>query len=108
MPTTADQSHDSSSATDASHLITHSPASRTAKLVGEVHVNPQEQLHLRLGEYSKAQPAGGFSVELSPDPDPIDSVVTQITSIGTALKHELVMQIANYGTKAIHATVREM
>jgi hypothetical protein len=67
-----------------------------------------EQQRIALGDFTKASPPKGFSVELTPDPNPAGSVITEITSLGTAKHYKLVLHIANYGTKVVTAEVWQL
>lgn len=78
------------------------------KFVGKLEVKPQEQPSLLLGKFTSEQPAKGFSIQLDPDPDPAESIVTQITRLGTDKRYRLILHIANYGAKTVHAEVWSM
>jgi len=73
--------------------------------VGEVKVEPYEQQHTSLGFFTRRSQLKGFAVELKPDPDPENSVVTQVTPLGSAQRYELVLHVANYGNKTITANI---
>lgn len=75
------------------------------KFVGKLEVKPQEQPSLLLGNFTSKQPAKGFSIQLDPDPNPAESIVIQITRLGTDKRYRLVLHVANYGTKTVHAEV---
>lgn len=73
-----------------------------------VRLRPGEQRSVLLGEFRLADPPKGFAVELSPDPFPAESVETQITTVGYVKHCKYVLFIANYGTRAITAEVRQL
>lgn len=79
-----------------------------SKYVGTLHVSPQQQLQLSLGYFGVDNPGKGFSVELEPDPEPLGSVVTEILSVGSTKQHELILNVANYGQRAVSAKVWQM
>jgi hypothetical protein len=74
----------------------------------QVTVNPREQKHLSLGSFTETNQPKGFSVGLVPNPDPIGAVVTKITSMGTADRYELILYIANYGSKPVTAKIWQL
>lgn len=87
-----------------------SPSSTTksqvfTKYVGRIEVEPQGQSYLTLGEYNKGRPAKGFSIELHPDPDCEDAVVTEIMKFGTNTHYRLILQVANFGSDSVCAEV---
>lgn len=91
-------------------LIVVRPTKSTVftKFVGRLRVAPQQQARLSLGVYGTGRHEKGFSVELKPTPDPDESVVTQVFSIGSSERHELVLNIANYGDRTVTADVWQM
>lgn len=90
---------------NATHLISDTPRDKQAALVEKLDVKPGEQRRIALGSFTKDDPAKGFSVELSPDPEPAGSVVTEVSSLGTSRRYRLVLHIANYGNKTASAEV---
>ena len=89
---------------EASHLIQISKAIDDKHPISEIEVKSKEQSHMSLGNYTSAHPPKGFAIHISSDPEP-DTIVTQITSLGTDKEYELVLHIANYGNKVISAEV---
>jgi len=99
---------------------THSITSRTrsgaiksqssifTKYIGNLRVSPAEQLQLSLGVFGIDRPEKGFSISLSPDPNPSESVVTEILSVGSATRHELFLCLANFSDKLVTAEVWAM
>jgi hypothetical protein len=90
---------------NASQLITAAPRHEQAALVEKLNVKPGEQRRVALGSFTKDDPAKGFSIDLSPDPTPVDSIVTEVSSLGTPRRYRLVLHIANYGNKTVSAEV---
>jgi hypothetical protein len=74
----------------------------------EIKVRPQEQQRISLGSFTATKPPKGFSVGFAPNPDPAGSVVTEITSLGSDSKYELVLHLANYGNKTVTAKVWQL
>ena len=103
-----------SSVLDATHLISNGIGSRPGKLVSTVVVKPRDQLRISLGQFTPGDMLKGFSIEITPEPDPPGAVVTQITNIGTSSTSStsstsrLTLHIANFGDKAISAEVRQL
>lgn len=90
---------------DATHLISGLPHSKGASLVKRLELKPTEQQRLSLGSFKGNNPPKGFSVEVTPDPDPAGSVLTEVTSMGTSEQYKLIMHITNYGVRTISAEV---
>ena len=93
---------------EASHLIIEQAEIKNrTDPIAEVEVKSKEQPHISLGNYSTIYPPKGFAIHISPDPEP-DTIVTQITSLGTGEDYELVLHIANYGNKTVSAEVWQL
>lgn len=75
--------------------------------LGEIEVRPKEQPHMSLGNFNNISPPKGFTIHISPDPEP-DDIVTQVTRLGEDDNYELVLHIANYGNKTVSAEVWQM
>jgi len=78
------------------------------KFVGRLRVAPQQQARLSLGVYGTGRREKGFSVELKPASKSDDSVDTQILSVGSDQRHELVLDVANHGNRTVTADVWQM
>jgi hypothetical protein len=90
---------------DASHLIVNEDnIPKGLHPIGEIEIMPKEQPHISLGNYTPANRPKGFAIRIHPDPE-LDSIVTQITSLGDNNKYELVLHIANYGDAQVSAEV---
>ncbi len=76
--------------------------------VAEIEVKPNKQPHMSLGSFTDKAPPRGYVVELSPDPEPSESVVAQIVQVGSSEKFDLILHIANYGNRTISAEVHEL
>src|SRR5688572_24163275 len=92
---------------DASHLISSKPAQATVPIC-TLEVKPGEQPRCVLGDYDPSARLKGFTDKHTPDPEPKNSVVTQITNITIAKKQRLHLHVANYGSKTVTAIVREL
>lgn len=94
--------------TDASQLLSGESKGGSPPIC-QITVQPKDQNRVQLGEFDKGDKLKGFSVELTPDPDPANSIVTRITSIESADKRKkLILHVANYGTRAINVSVRRV
>jgi hypothetical protein len=80
----------------------------SSELIGKIRVKPHEQPRLSLGSYTTDQPPKGFSIEIHPDPEPKESIVTEITKMGITRRYELILHVANYGNKAVTAKVWQL
>lgn len=87
------------------HRIGAVPRPKSADLIEKLELKPREQRHISLGSFVGDDPPKGFSVEVAPDPDPTDSVRTEVTSLGTPRQYRLVMNISNDGAKTVSAAV---
>lgn len=74
------------------------------KYVGSLTIEPGQQSKMSLGCFGP-KPAKGFSIEFNPESESSESVVTQITAIGSASHYELILHVANYGYRLIEAEV---
>lgn len=80
----------------------------SGKLLGEITIKPRNQGRMLLGSYAASDALRGFSIQLQPQPDPEDAVVTQISNAGTTQQYKLLLHIMNYGTKTVTATVWQL
>ena len=76
--------------------------------IAEIEVKPDENPTISLGIYTEHNPPKGFSVEIAPDPSPIDSIISTISSVGTPRQYELILSIINNSGKTISAEVRKL
>ncbi len=93
---------------DASYLIASGIGNRQGKLICTIDVQPRDQSRVSLGKFTSDDKLKGFSIEITPEPDSPDSIVTHITNLGTSSQSRLVLHIANFGDKAISADVRQL
>ena len=87
------------------HMHSNKKSQIFTKFVGRLEVKPQERSSLLLGKFTSNHTPSGFSVQLEPDPDPAESVVTQITKLEEDKHYRLILQITNDSTKTIYAEV---
>lgn len=78
------------------------------KFVGKLKVHPYEQPTLTLGNYCQDYPAKGFVVQLKPTPIPTKSVLTRVTCQDIDDGYDLILHVANYGTKPVSVEVWQM
>jgi hypothetical protein len=95
------------SESDASHLMLTDVDTKEKTPIAEIEVSSKEQPHISLGNYTSANPPKGFAIHISPEPE-TETIVTQITRLGEDEEYELVLHIANYGSKAISAEVWQL
>ena len=89
------------------HPITYEPV-QDKKPLNEIEVMPEEQQRIPLGSFGGKDEPKGFSIGITPEPDPTDSVVTAVTTLGTASRYEFVLHVANYGGKPVTAKVWQL
>lgn len=89
---------------DAPETIAKMPVIPTKIVV----VTPQSQMRTLLGKFDSLDSLKGFSIEVTPDPDPEDSVTTFITLLERDNRSELYLHITNYGTRTVTAAVRAL
>ncbi len=79
------------------------------RYVGKLDVKPRQQSRLSLGLFSADNPAKGFCVHLTPEPEDPESITSHIaTPMGRMSTYELTLQITNYGAERISAEVWQM
>lgn len=94
---------------EVNYLLKGDGATARGNPIGEIEVRPGEQLHMSLGIYKEKERLIGFTTELTPDPGDDDSIVTCVARIEKENgKYELILHIANYGTKTISAEIRNI
>lgn len=77
---------------DTTHIISDTRHSKEASFIKKVELKPTEQQRIPLGSFKGNNPPKGFSIELTPDPNPEGSVVTEVASLGTSKQYKLVLQ----------------
>ena len=90
---------------NATHLISDLPRSKGASLIKRIELKPTEQQRITLGNFTEDNPPKGFSIEITPDPNPAGSVLTEVTSLGTTKQYKLILHITNYGIGTVSAEV---
>jgi hypothetical protein len=81
--------------------LTRSQSSVFTKYIGTLKVGRAEQLRMSLGVFGADRPAKGFSIEINPDPEPAETITTEVLAVGSATRHELFLEVANFGNKPI-------
>lgn len=89
----------------ATRLISDTPRSKKASLIEKIELKPTDQRRISLGSFTEDNPPKGFSIEITPDPNPEGSVLTEVTSLGTSKRYKLVLHITNYGINTVRAEV---
>jgi len=83
--------------------------SKTAsQSVSEVQVKPHEEHYISLGFFTKRREPRGFSVEFTPEPGSDHSVVTEMKSLGSTNRYELILYLANHGSLPVTAQVCQL
>jgi hypothetical protein len=90
---------------NATHLISDKQRSKEASLIKRIELKPTEQQRIPLGNFKEDNPPKGFSVEITPDPEPVGSVLTEVTSLGTTKEYKLILHITNFGIRTVSAEV---
>jgi len=90
---------------NATHLISDARHSKEARLIEIIELKPTEQQRIPLGTFKEDNPPKGFSIEITPDPNPEGSVLTEVTSLGTSKQYKLILHITNYGINTVSAEV---
>jgi hypothetical protein len=93
---------------NATHLISDTPRSKMASFIEKVELEPTDRRRILLGSFTSNNPPKGFSIEITPDPNPEGSVLTEVTSLGTSKRYKLVMHITNYGVKTVSTEVWQL
>ncbi|HTE21413.1 MAG TPA: hypothetical protein VK674_00040 [Candidatus Limnocylindria bacterium] len=83
-------------------------ATKDLEPINEVHLKPQEERHISLGRFTAKKSPKGFSIGFTPDPDPVESVVSEITSLGSPSYYELILRIANNSNRPVAAKVWQL
>jgi hypothetical protein len=93
---------------DATHLISKRIGHTSGAFLGQLRVKPQDQERMILGTFTVKDNLKGFCIDVKPNPDPDDSVVTHIINAGTDDEYKLLLHIINYGSKTITASIRQL
>jgi len=97
--------NDSDLSTTSDYLLKPTPRPKNAISIEKLEVKPSNQRRIPLGSFTEANSPKGFLIELDPDPMPNDSVVTEVTTLGSHGRFTLYLHVANYGTESVHAEV---
>lgn len=93
---------------NATHLIRDATHPKSAQQIKKIDLKPTEQQRIPLGTFTNDNPPKGFSIEITPDPTPEDSVLTEVTRLGTEKQYRLILHIANYSSGSINAIIRKL
>lgn len=93
------------SARAGSHDHYHTTATEP---IAEVTVAPQAQQKISLGNFTPSSPPTGFAVQPGTETDQAGSVITELLSLGNTSHYELVLRIANNGTKTEQVKIWQM
>lgn len=98
------------SESDVSHLLKTSKSAKNRNPLAIVEVRPRQYSRIPLGTYNKGRPPKGFLVEISPDPDPSESLVSKIVSLikEKSEQYELTLLLDNYGMRTVTVEIWEM
>lgn len=72
--------------------------------IAKMQVRAHGQPHISLGSFTANNPPKGFSIHITPDPEP-EAIVTQVTTLGGEKEYELILHIANYSDKTVNAKI---
>lgn len=90
---------------DMPRLIQRAPQPKNAVFIEKLMVKPNEQRRIPLGSFTEDKPPKGFLVEIDPDPTPIGSVYSEVTSLGSEQRYTLYIQVTNHGERAVNAEI---
>ncbi|HSX06830.1 MAG TPA: hypothetical protein VLG92_03855 [Candidatus Saccharimonadia bacterium] len=93
---------------NVTHLVDNSHRSKKANFIEKVELKPADQRRILLGNFTAGNPPKGFSTEITPDPNPEDSVLTEVTSLGTSERYKLALHIADYGIDTVSAKIWQL
>lgn len=88
--------------------LTNDSATGSEKFIGELKLKPYNQSRIPLGRFSVSHPPKGFSVEIAPDPNPTDSVTTQVMNTGDSRQYNLMLHASNNGTSTVTIRVYQL
>jgi hypothetical protein len=88
--------------------VAHNESSVFTKYIGALKITPSQQQRMSLGVYGADRPAKGFMVEFNPDPKSLDSIETEVTTVGAANRYEMFLTVVNSGPKPVAAEVWRM
>jgi hypothetical protein len=102
---TSDLSSKLSISDTADDLIKDVPRPKNAIFIERLIIKPTEQKRIPLGSFTEEKTPKGFLVEIDPDPSPLNSVVTNVITLGDSRRYSLHLNIANFSSKSVHAEV---
>ena len=95
---------------DASYLLKPSGVAKNRSPIAIIEVEPHGSARVSLGTFTQQQPPKGFIVELNPDPEPPDSLVSKVVSLlkGKSNQYELMLFLENFGLKTTTVEIWEV
>lgn len=99
------------SQSDASYLLKVSKEANTKKPIAIIEVKPHGNTRVPLGTFNLQHPPKGFVLEVNPDPDPPDSMVSKIVSLlrgNRSKQYELMLFLENFGLRTTTVEVWEV
>jgi hypothetical protein len=76
--------------------------------IGEMKVKPKQHPSLLLGTFTPENPPTGFSIAISPDSVPADSVVTHVATSGPSDRYKLILHVTNNSNKTVGVQVHQL
>lgn len=96
---------DIESSESSSPLMRDIPRPKSATFIDKLQVKAHEQKRIPLGSFIEETQPKGFLVEIDPDPSPANSVITEITSLGSGSRYTLYLLVSNFSSKAVSADI---
>jgi hypothetical protein len=93
---------------NASRVLKNIPRPKNTSFIARLEVKPNEQTVIPLGSFTAKNQPKGFLIEMDPDPNPNDSIVTEVTYHGGKLTNVFDFHIANFGSRTVHAEVWQL
>ncbi len=80
----------------------------TLRHIGEMRIKPKERPSLLLGTFTPDNPPTGFSIAISPNPNPAGSVSTHVVTSGPADRYKLILHVTNNSRRTIGVEVHQL
>jgi hypothetical protein len=87
------------------HFSTTGTGHVFSNFIGRVTIRPGKQLTVPIGNTFTSNAPKGFSIGLSPGNETDETIVLEVTTMGTPDKYEYKLHIANNGTKTVNAEI---
>jgi hypothetical protein len=92
---------------EASQILKSSPLVNVRPVV-TFEVQPKDQSHVSLGDFTRDNPPVGFSLEITPEGNQ-DDVIAQITELSADYNdYELVLHVANDSDEMVSVEVQRL